>query len=129
MLPNYFLCFIIFWTIFFYEEGYGQIKCLKKERVYVFGNCNMCKKRIEKSVFRKKVSSGIWNQGTKMLEVNFDSSKTNVQKLMIKVADGGYDNRLYFAPDEIYAKLPECCKYIRPFRKELFFIDTILDKP
>jgi Cu(I)/Ag(I) efflux system membrane fusion protein len=80
----------------------------------VGGNCEMCKDRIEtaaKSV--TGVESANWETDTKMLHLNFDSSKTNSDEIQKAVAKVGHDTEKFKASDEVYSKLPECCLYDR----------------
>jgi hypothetical protein len=87
------------------------------ETHYVYGNCEMCKAKIEKAVFKKKISTGEWDENTKMLTITYDKSRTNSNAILKKVALAGYDSKEFMAPDEVYNKLPGCCQYDRPNRK------------
>jgi len=87
---------------------------VKAEKFEVKGNCGMCETRIEtaaKSV--EGVSAADWVQDTKMLVVTFDSTKTSVHKVQMAIADAGHDTPIQKAKDEVYEKLPACCKYDR----------------
>jgi len=78
----------------------------------VLGNCEMCKDRIEtaaKSV--SGVSSADWSTETKMLHVQFDTSKTNSDNIQKAIALVGHDTEKYKASDAVYKALPECCLY------------------
>ncbi len=82
--------------------------------VKVGGNCEMCKDRIEttaKSV--SGVASANWETDSKMLHLNFDSSKTNSEEIQKAIAATGHDTEKFKAPDEVYKELPECCLYDR----------------
>ena len=83
------------------------------ESFKVWGNCNMCKSRIEKAVKIEGVKNASWDSKTRMLTVNYDPSKTSKDALSKLVAAAGHDTEKYKAPDEIYAKLPGCCHYDR----------------
>lgn len=86
----------------------------KTERFEVKGLCAMCKNRIEtaaKSV--EGVFAADWNQETQILEVSFDEKKTGADKIQKAVADVGHDTPMYKTDDEVYDKLPLCCKYDR----------------
>ena len=86
----------------------------KHVMVRVGGLCDMCKDRIEiaaKSV--TGVESANWETDTKMLHLNFDSSKTNSDEIQKAIAKVGHDTEKFKAPDEVYSKLPECCLYDR----------------
>jgi hypothetical protein len=85
----------------------------KTETFKVWGKCDMCKTRIEKTVKTEGATSADWNTKTAMLTVVFDPAKTNVDALEKKLAAVGHDTEKYKAPDDVYAKLPGCCHYER----------------
>jgi len=85
----------------------------KTETFKVWGKCDMCKARIEKTVKAEGVSTANWDTKTQMLTVNFDAAKTNVDVLGKKLALVGHDTEKYKATDEAYSKLPGCCHYDR----------------
>jgi copper chaperone CopZ len=85
----------------------------KTETFKVWGACEMCKTRIEKTVKAEGVTTANWDEKTQMLTVAFDPKKTNVDALSKKIASVGHDTEKYRAPDEVYAKLPGCCHYER----------------
>jgi len=88
---------------------------VKTEEFKVYGNCGMCETRIEKAVNAVDgVTAADWNKETKMLKVSFDAAKTDVHKLQMEVAKVGHDTDMHKAADEVYNKLPGCCKYDRP---------------
>lgn len=85
----------------------------KTETIKVFGNCEMCKDRIEKAAKDEGASSAAWDSKTKMLTVSFEASKTNSDAIAKKISSVGHDTEKYKAPDDVYAKLPGCCHYER----------------
>jgi mercuric ion binding protein len=85
----------------------------KTETFKVWGKCDMCKARIEKTVKAEGVTSANWDTKTSMLTVSYDPSKTNQDVLSKKLAAVGHDTEKYKAPDDAYAKLPGCCQYER----------------
>lgn len=90
----------------------------KTEKFKAYGSCGMCTKRIEKAAMSVDgVTKVNWDKKTNMLEVSFDSSKTNVHKVHMAVATVGHDTDMHKAPDAVYNKLPRCCKYDRPKAK------------
>lgn len=91
---------------------FGQVKT---EKFKVYGNCGMCESRIEKAAKSVDgVTSADWNSETKMMEVTYDSTKTDVHKIHKAIANVGHDTDMHKAKDEVYGKLPGCCKYDRP---------------
>jgi copper chaperone CopZ len=90
----------------------------KTEKIEVKGNCGMCEKRIEKAASAVEgVSIADWNKETKKLDVTFDDAKTDIRKVQMAVAKVGHDTEMHKAKDEVYNKLPNCCKYDRTEEK------------
>jgi periplasmic mercuric ion binding protein len=85
----------------------------KTETFKVWGKCDMCKTRIEKAVKAEGATSANWDAKTQMLAVTFDPSKTSVDLLSKKLSSVGHDTEKFKAPDDVYAKLPDCCHYDR----------------
>ena len=77
----------------------------------------MCKETIETAAFKKKEAKAEWDKDTKIVSLTFDSTKTNADAILKRIAYAGYDNINFLAPDDVYAKLPECCQYDRPKRE------------
>ncbi len=90
----------------------------KTEKFKVYGNCGMCENRIEKAAKAVDgVQSADWNKETKMMEVTFDDSKTDVHKVHMAIAKVGHDTEMHKATEEAYNKLPSCCQYDRSAEK------------
>ena len=90
----------------------------KKEKFEVAGNCGMCKTRIEKAANAVDgVNAAVWDKESKMLEVTYDSDKTDIHKVHLAVAKAGHDTKMHKASDEVYDELPGCCKYERLGKK------------
>lgn len=85
----------------------------KTETFKVFGKCDMCKSRIEKTVKAEGITEAAWVAKTQMLVVTFDPSKTSKDALSKKLASVGHDTEKYRATGEVYANLPGCCQYER----------------
>lgn len=85
----------------------------KTETFKVWGNCDMCKTRIEKAVRESGAESADWNIESKLLTVSFDPSKTSVDSFGKKLALVGHDTEKYAASDKAYNALDDCCKYDR----------------
>ncbi len=87
---------------------------VKTEKIKIFGNCGMCKSRIEKAVSSLEgVTKADWDKETKMLEVSFDESKLKLDDVHKAVAAVGHDTEKEKASDEVYNALAGCCKYER----------------
>jgi hypothetical protein len=85
----------------------------KTETFKVWGNCDMCKERIETAVKSEGAKSASWDSKTKLLTVTFDPSKTSLDAFGKKLASVGHDTEKFRAPDNVYEKLPGCCHYER----------------
>ena len=92
---------------------YAQIKNAKTETVKVYGNCGMCETKIENAGNLKKVAEVDWNKDTKILTLTFDSTKTNADEVLKRIAHVGYDNEKYLASNDAYNNLDDCCQYER----------------
>ncbi len=91
----------------------GQTQAKKTETFKVWGNCDMCKARIEKAVKEEGATAASWDQKTKILTVSYDPAKTNKDALSKKLASVGHDTEKYKADEKAYNSLPGCCKYER----------------
>lgn len=91
----------------------AQLKNAKTETTKVYGNCDMCKKTIETAAYQKGEAEAKWNKDTKLLVLKYDSAKTNNNEILQRIAEAGYDNEQFIAPDDAYNKLPKCCQYDR----------------
>jgi hypothetical protein len=100
-------------TVLFVVACSGQIKNAKIVRVNIDGNCDLCQKTIESAAFIKKTADAEWDKDKKTAVLTFDSTKTNSDEVLKRIAYAGYDNEKYLAPDLVYNKLPGCCKYDR----------------
>jgi len=97
---------------------FAQMKNTKKETVNINGNCGMCKSTIEKAGNVENVANVVWNKDTKTAILTFDEQKTSKEEILKRIASAGYDNDKYYAPDDVYAKLPACCQYNRRLQSE-----------
>ena len=79
----------------------------------VYGNCSMCKDRIENAAMGVKgVEQAFWDEKTKLLSLKHQQIHLeDVHKAMASV---GHDTDLETASNDVYENLHECCKYVRP---------------
>lgn len=91
----------------------AQIKNAKTTSIKIYGNCEMCESKIEKVGNVKKVAKVDWNKDTKMASITYDSTKTNQDEILKRIALAGYDSDQFLAPDNAYSALPQCCQYER----------------
>lgn len=83
------------------------------ETVKINGNCSMCKKTIETAAAKNETAKVNWNPESKTATVNYNSEKTNLLQILKSVAEAGYDNEKFSAPDNVYEQLHGCCQYDR----------------
>lgn len=93
------------------QEKTKKNKNLKCE-IEVAGNCEMCKKRIEKAAYSVPgVKSAVWHQDHQDMHIIIDENKCSVEDVKNAVAKSGHDTKDVKAKSEDYAKLHDCCKY------------------
>ena len=95
------------------SHDHSQMKSVKTESIKVWGNCDLCKSRIEKAAKIDGVSKAEWDKGTKLLTLVYDPSVVTGDEVQKKIAAVGHDTEKFSAPDSIYKKLPGCCQYER----------------
>lgn len=91
----------------------NTIKNARTEQVHIYGNCGMCKETIEESGNKKNEAKVNWNKDTKMADLTYDTTKTNQNEILKRIAKAGYDSDNFLAPDDAYTARPECCHYER----------------
>ena len=80
----------------------------------VNGNCEQCKKRIEKAAFAVPgVKSATWDIGSHELAVILNEEKSSPEDLNKAIAKVGHDTKDVKATDTDYENLHSCCKYVR----------------
>lgn len=84
------------------------------EKFKVYGNCDMCKARIEKALLVKGVKYAYWDKETEMATVKFNPEVVSLLQLHKDVAAVGHDTELVKADDTVYSNLHGCCQYERP---------------
>ena len=106
----------------------AQIKNAKTETVKIYGNCGMCETKIENAGNIKKVAKVDWDQDTKMATLTYDTTKTNADEILKRIALAGYDSDKFLAPDDVYDNLHGCCQYDRvakvPVKEEIKVEET-----
>ena len=82
--------------------------------IEVNGNCELCKKRIEKAAFSVSgVKLAVWNVDTHQLNLILNEEKASLLDVKKAVAKVGHDTDEVKATDEEYVNLHGCCKYER----------------
>jgi mercuric ion binding protein len=84
----------------------------KKIEVGVSGNCEMCKKRIEKAAYSVKgVKSATWHADHQDLHLIIDETKCKVVDVEKAIAKAGHDTQDVKSTDAEYDKVHGCCQY------------------
>ncbi len=104
--------FIIVITTAFTTHAQKTV-ALQKENIKVWGECGMCKKKIEKAAIDAGAATASWNEDNKVLIVGWNAGKANALKVQQAVAAAGYDTQAVPATAEAYNNLPGCCHYQR----------------
>lgn len=82
--------------------------------IEVNGNCEMCKKRIEKAAFSVKgVKSADYHIDDKTLHLIINEVKCSSLDVKKAIAKAGHDSDEVKATDADYDKLHGCCQYER----------------
>lgn len=82
-----------------------------KADIKVYGNCGMCKERIETALDKTGIKHAAWSPETKNLEVVYNSKKITELQIHEVIASVGHDTDKVKAKTEVYANLPFCCLY------------------
>jgi len=102
----------LLFSIFAINFSFAQT-AVKNETIKVSGNCGMCKNKIEKAAKVGGAETANWNEETKFLNVSYNPSNSNSEKIQKSIAISGYDTQNFKADDKAYNKLMSCCKYDR----------------
>ncbi len=102
----------LLFSIFAINFSFAQTS-VKTETIKVWGNCGMCKNKIEKAAKTGGATTAIWNEKTKILNTSYNSSSTTPEKIQRSIAASGYDTENFKADDKAYKALMGCCKYER----------------
>lgn len=85
-----------------------------KADVEVKGNCEMCKKRIEKAAYSiAGVKSAVWHSDDQVLHLVINEEKCSPQDVEKAIAKAGHDTKNTKATDSEYSSLHACCQYER----------------
>jgi periplasmic mercuric ion binding protein len=110
MKTNIISIFLFLAAAFFANSTFAQGKVVKAN-IKVFGNCGMCKARIETALDKGGVKVATWDPTSKNLEVVYNSKKITELQIHELIAEAGHDTEKVKAKDEVYSKLPFCCLY------------------
>ena len=86
----------------------------EKKSIEVLGNCDMCKKRIEKAAFSVKgVKYASWDNSSGQLRLIYNGLKTDIDTIEKQIVAVGHDTKNHVSSDKAYDQLPACCQYVR----------------
>lgn len=101
---------------FIVEEYFYSLKKHGKNvtvEMKVWGNCEKCKARIEKSLNVQGIKGANWDMKSKILTITYSPKIISFEKIHEILALQGHDTENLYAPKRRYNRLPECCKYKR----------------
>jgi hypothetical protein len=101
---------VLFFGVIFNNNTLAQSQ---KETIKVWGNCGMCKTRIETAALSAGASKASWDSESHDLAVKFDAKKTSAMAIQEAIAKVGHDTRDVTADEGAYNNLHGCCKYER----------------
>lgn len=107
------LVYVLLLFVAFSAQAQQKNKNAKAD-VEVNGNCEDCKKRIEKAAYSVPgVKSAVWHIDDQVLHLILNETKCSVADVEKAVAQAGHDTKNVKAADETYNNLHHCCKYER----------------
>ena len=94
--------------------AFAQKPKWEKVNFKVWGNCEMCKIKIETAAKEVEgVKTARWNVVNGKMKIKFNPAITNADNIQQAIASIGYDTEKHKAADEVYNNLHHCCKYER----------------
>lgn len=101
-------------VVTFSAQGQDKKNKNAKYSTEVNGNCDLCKKRIEKAAFSVTgVKSAVWDVDSHQLSLILNEEKTSLLDVKKALAKVGHDTDDVKATEESYANLHSCCQYER----------------
>ena len=88
-----------------------KAKSVRTAELKIRGNCESCKKRIENAADIKGVKNASWNEKTQLLTVIYREDKISLETIEKAIVSTGHDSEKLKAENNVYLKLPACCKY------------------
>src|ERR1700712_4363946 len=92
--------------------SFAQQKALEKAVIKTpTVQCDLCKERIEKYLFRTDgVQTAKVDVKKKTTTVTFLTDRTNIENIKTAIANAGFDADDVTAEESAYKKLPKCCQ-------------------
>jgi periplasmic mercuric ion binding protein len=103
------LFFLSLFFITFFSSA--QQSKVVKATFTVYGNCELCKARIESALDHRGIKQSKWDAHTKALNIVYNPMKVSELQIHQLIASVGHDTDKVKAKDEVYAELPYCCLY------------------
>ena len=101
-------------VVTFSAQGQDKKNKNAKYTTEVNGNCDLCKKRIEKAAFSVAgVKLAIWDVDTHQLSLIINEEKTTLLDVKKAIAKVGHDTDEVKATEVTYTNLHSCCQYER----------------
>lgn len=79
---------------------------LRTDSIKVYGECGMCKNRIQKTLKIVGISKADWNAENKMLVVIYDASRISNDGIQREIVSVGHDTEKYIADDKLLRNYP-----------------------
>ena len=113
-MKNLLMMIVMFLTITTTANAQEKKNKNAKHDVEINGNCEDCKKRIEKAAYSVSgVKSATWDIDSHNLHLILNEEKASVTDVKKKIAAIGHDSDDVFASDVVYDNLHHCCQYDR----------------
>ena len=85
-----------------------------KTQFTVHGNCEKCKKRIEKAALSiKGVKWADWDIPSNQISLIYNTQKVDLKTIHMGIAAQGHKTTEAKVKEEDYDELPKCCQYER----------------
>ena len=97
--------------LFFAATGFAQSKAGKAVIKTPGVQCDMCKGKIEKALFKQQgIASVKVDVKKKTTTVTWMPDRTNIENIKTMIANAGYEADDVTADEDAYKRLPACCK-------------------
>ena len=77
----------------------------------VYGNCDMCKERIETALDRPGILTAYWSKDEEKVFITYRNDKFEEIQLHNIIAMVGHDTEKVKSDNVVYNNLPPCCHY------------------
>ncbi len=109
---KYLLSFLLMILVNVSVNAQDKVNKNARNEMTVNGNCDMCKKRIEKAAYSVKgVKSAKWNADDQKLVYFINEEKTSSEMVASAIAKVGHDTDQVKSTAEDYNSLHGCCLY------------------